>query len=94
VKAVENPAVAAPGGAGVQAARLVVDRGAEAVITGRLGPNAARVLEAAGVDTRRVDGLTAGEALEHFLAGELMPLATSGGPPPRDKGRGRGRRRG
>lgn len=91
VEAVENPAVAASGGAGIQAAQLVVDRGAGAVITGRLGPNAARVLEAAGIETRRVGGGTAGEALERFLAGKLPTLDVSAGPPRGGKGQGRGR---
>jgi predicted Fe-Mo cluster-binding NifX family protein len=96
VEALENPAVAAPGGAGIQAAQMVVDRGARAVITGRLGPNAARVLEAAGVDTFLVGGSTAGEALERYLAGQLTPLEASAGPPRggRGQGRGRGGRRG
>jgi predicted Fe-Mo cluster-binding NifX family protein len=91
VEALENPAVSAPGGAGIQAAQLVVDRGAKAVITGRLGPNAARVLESAGVDLLRVGGRTAGEALERFIAGKLSPLVASAGPPAGGKGRGRGR---
>jgi len=94
VEAVQNPAVTAPGGAGVQAAQMVVDRGAEAVITGRLGPNAARVLEAAGVDMRRADGGTAGEVLDRFLAGGLPSLAASAGPPGAGKGRVRAGRRG
>jgi len=91
VEPLANPALAAPGGAGVQAAQLVVDRGASAVITGRLGPNAARVLEAAGVDTRRIDGTTAAEVLDRFLAGELSSLDASAGPPRGGQGRGRGR---
>jgi predicted Fe-Mo cluster-binding NifX family protein len=95
-EAVKNPAIAASGGAGIQAAQLVVDRGAGAVITGRLGPNAARVLEAAGIETRRAGQGTAGEALERFLAGELPALDASAGPPRggRGQGRGQGRRRG
>ena len=91
VEALENPAAAASGGAGIQAAQLVVDRGAGAVITGRLGPNAARVLEAAGIEIRRLEGRTAGEALERFIAGELPPLNASAGPPRGGKGQGRGR---
>jgi predicted Fe-Mo cluster-binding NifX family protein len=94
VEALRNPAVAAPGGAGVQAAQLVVDRGAQAVITGRLGPNAARVLQAAGVDTFQVGGRTAGEALDRFVAGELSPLIASAGPPVGGRGQGRGQGRG
>lgn len=74
---VPNPAATASGGAGVQAARLVVDRGAQAVITGRVGPKAAQVLDAAGVALHRTQGARAGEVLEHYLAGQLEPLAVS-----------------
>lgn len=91
LEALENPAIAASGGAGIQAAQLVVDRGARAVITGRLGPNAARVLEAAGIEIRRAAGRTAGEVLERFFAGELSPLDVAAGPPGGDNGRGGGR---
>jgi predicted Fe-Mo cluster-binding NifX family protein len=94
VEALENPAIAAPGGAGIQAAQLVVDRGAQAVITGRLGPNAARVLEAAGIEIRLAEGRTAREVLDRFNAGELSPLNTSAGPPGGGRGRGQGRGRG
>ena len=91
LEALENPAIAASGGAGIQAAQLVVEHGARAVITGRLGPNAARVLEAAGIEIRRAAGRTAGEVLERFFAGELAPLDVSAGPPGGGKGQGRGR---
>ena len=45
----DNTAAASAGGAGIAAAQLVVDAGAEAVAAGEVGPNAMRVLEAAGV---------------------------------------------
>jgi predicted Fe-Mo cluster-binding NifX family protein len=37
------------GGAGIQAAQTVANRGVEAVITGQIGPNAVRVLNSAGI---------------------------------------------
>ena len=43
-EAVENPAVEAESGAGIQSAQLVVDRGVRHVITGRVGPKAMAVL--------------------------------------------------
>lgn len=46
---VANPAVDAQGGAGIQAARFVVDNGAGAVVTFRCGENAAAVFAAAGI---------------------------------------------
>jgi predicted Fe-Mo cluster-binding NifX family protein len=48
-EALENPAVMAPGGAGIQAAELISRMGAGAVITGNCSPNAYQVLSAAGI---------------------------------------------
>ena len=45
----ENPAAHSEGGAGIRAAQAVLDLGAEALVTPRLGENAANVLKAAGV---------------------------------------------
>jgi predicted Fe-Mo cluster-binding NifX family protein len=50
LEAIENPNVTAGGGAGVQAAQMVVSRGAEAVLTGNCGPNAYRTLSAADIE--------------------------------------------
>jgi predicted Fe-Mo cluster-binding NifX family protein len=44
-----NPNVEARGGAGIHSAQFVQEKGAQAVITGSCGPNAYRVLEAAGI---------------------------------------------
>ena len=48
-RAIPNPAVGASGGAGVQAAQLVVREGAEAILSGNLGPNAMGVIATAGI---------------------------------------------
>ena len=48
-EAIENPNVAAGGGAGVQSAQLMADKGAQAVLTGNCGPNAFQVFGAAGI---------------------------------------------
>ena len=48
-EALDNANAAAAGGAGIGSAKTVVDSGAEAVLTGNCGPNAERVLRAAGV---------------------------------------------
>jgi hypothetical protein len=47
-EAVENPYVSASGGAGIQAAQLVIQKNVEAVLTGSCGPNAFQ--EATGPD--------------------------------------------
>ena len=48
-EAIQNPNIAAMGGAGVQSAQLVVEKGANCVITGNCGPNAYSILGAAGI---------------------------------------------
>ena len=48
-EAVGNPAFVAGGGAGIQAAQLVVNKGSDVVITGNVGPNAFQALQAAGL---------------------------------------------
>lgn len=70
-EALENPAVMAPGGAGIQAAQAVVDRGAGAVITGNCGPNAYQVLSAAGIDVFVGASGSVREAVEAHRRGDL-----------------------
>ena len=52
---VENPAAAAPGGAGLQAAQFIVDQQATAVVTMRCGENAAQIFSAAEIKIYEAD---------------------------------------
>jgi predicted Fe-Mo cluster-binding NifX family protein len=70
-EAVENPAVGAAGGAGIQAAQFVVARGAQAVVTGNVGPNAFDVFGAAGISVYLFDGGMVRQAVEAYQAGQL-----------------------
>ncbi len=74
--AVDNrPNAGAGGGAGVQAGTVVVDQGAEAVITGNVGPNAHKVLAAAGIEIYQAgNGTTAREALRSLNTHELAAV--------------------
>jgi predicted Fe-Mo cluster-binding NifX family protein len=63
-EAVQNAQAEAAHGAGIQSAQLVVGRRAVAVLTGQVGPNAARVLEAAGIRVVASSHRTVREALE------------------------------
>lgn len=72
---IENPNVAAGGGAGVGTSQVVADRGAEAVLTGNCGPNAFRTLAAAGIKVCAGLTGTVREALEAFKIGELESVA-------------------
>jgi predicted Fe-Mo cluster-binding NifX family protein len=62
----ENEGLMAMGGAGVQAAQLVVQKGANALITGNLGPNAASALSASGIKVYLVPGGTVREVTEAY----------------------------
>jgi len=74
-EAVENPNLGAAGGAGIQSAQLVINRGVEVLITGQVGPNAFTTLQAGGV--KIVSGVTGQvkEVLEKYKKGELTSLA-------------------
>lgn len=71
-----NPALQSPGGAGVQAMQAVLQHGARAVIAPQLGPNAFRVLQAAGVPAYTLAGATVREVIAAFNAGSLVRLET------------------
>ena len=77
-EALRNEAVSAPGGAGVQASQTVVQRRPHAVIAPSLGPNAFRVIQAAGIPCFKLEGTTVREVVEAYNAGELAPLDTAG----------------
>jgi len=67
-------------GAGVQAAQDVVRLGAEAVITGNLGPKAADALRAGGVKVYRQTWGTVRDAIEQFKQGRLQEISDADAP--------------
>jgi len=91
-EAVPNPAMSAGGGAGIQAAQFVIERGAQAVLTGNVGPNAFNVFQAAGVPIYLVEEGTVREAVEAYKGGRLQ--AVSGANVQAHAGMGPGRGRG
>ncbi len=70
-EAVPNPNVSAGGGAGIGTAQMVVDRGAKAVLTGNVGPNAFGVLNQAGIAVYTGVGGTVRQAVEDFRASRM-----------------------
>ena len=65
----------ASGGAGVQAGSTVASQGAEAVITGNVGPNAHKVLAAANIAIYQAgNGVSARDALDALERGELTAV--------------------
>ncbi len=49
-EAVENPNMMLGGGAGIQSAQLMADKGVKCVLTGNCGPNAYQTLSAVGIE--------------------------------------------
>ena len=69
---VENQARQAMGGAGIQTGQMIAGRGVKAVITGNVGPNAFRVLAAAGVKVYSGVSDQVSDAVQKLKAGELQ----------------------
>jgi predicted Fe-Mo cluster-binding NifX family protein len=91
----DNPALSAPGGAGVQAAQFVIEHGAQAVLTGNVGPNAFGVFQAAHVPVFLLGNGTVRNALEAYKKGLLQSTGAANVAAHRGmKGGGRGRGRG
>ena len=70
-EAVPNPNSAIGGGAGIQSAALLTEKGVTVVLTGSCGPNALQVFEESGI--RVVTGVsgTVEQAVQQFTAGSL-----------------------
>ncbi len=75
-EAFENGSIAMGGGAGIQAAQFVASKGAKAVITGNVGPNAVQTLSAAGVETFVGQSGTVREAMERYTKGKINSTST------------------
>jgi predicted Fe-Mo cluster-binding NifX family protein len=65
----------APQGAGIQAAQAVARLGAEAVLTGHVGPKAFTTLQAANIAIYTGVSGTVEEAIAQFKSGRLKPAA-------------------
>jgi predicted Fe-Mo cluster-binding NifX family protein len=62
-------------GAGIQAARNVIEAGAQGLIAGNVGPKAFAALRAAGVNVYAAPGGSVAEAFEAFMAGRLQRVS-------------------
>jgi predicted Fe-Mo cluster-binding NifX family protein len=65
-EAQENPNTQLQGGAGIQSGQLMVSKGVNAVLTGKMGPNAQQVISAAGIDVITGASGTVKEAIEKY----------------------------
>jgi len=91
-----NAAVESGHGAGIEAGRTVAGMGAEAIITGDVGPNAHRTLQAAGIAVYSARGATVRDAVTALgegalpqLTGPSAPGHSGGGVPGSGGGAGR-----
>lgn len=65
-------------GAGIQAARMVADAGAEALITGQIGPKALQVLKHANIPVYYCGSGSMKEAVEACMNNLLKPISEDG----------------
>jgi predicted Fe-Mo cluster-binding NifX family protein len=98
---VENIHAERGSGAGIQAARLLIEKGVSVVLTGRCGPNASDTLAAAGVGIITGCSGTVRQAVERyaegsgeFLASGESASAAGAATPGGGRGMGRGAGRG
>ena len=68
-EAIENPNIAVGGGAGIQSAQLMAEKGVQTILAGNCGPNAFRTFGAAGIQVIVGISGVVREAVEQFKAG-------------------------
>lgn len=71
---IDNAAAMAGGGAGTRASQLIISKGAQAVLTGNIGPNAFAVLNAAGIQIYTGVSGTVRQAVDLYKAGKLAAV--------------------
>lgn len=93
-EAISNTSAGNPSGAGIAAAQEVANRGVDAVLSGRFGPNASQVLSQVGI--RMVTGAsgTVKQTVEAFKNGGLSEASSAPVGQGMGYGRGMGRGRG
>ena len=74
-KAIPNPSVEAPGGAGIQSAQLVANEGAETVITGNVGPNAFQTLSSLNIKVFTGATGTIKEVIQNYKEGKYKEMS-------------------
>lgn len=67
----DNSSAMAAGGAGISAAQTIADKDVQAVLTGNCGPNAFKVLSAAGIEVITGVSGTVNNAIESYRSGKL-----------------------
>ncbi|MGP8319567.1 MAG: NifB/NifX family molybdenum-iron cluster-binding protein [Methanosarcinaceae archaeon] len=73
-EAIENPNMSASGGAGIQSAQFIANKGVEVLITGSLGPNAFPILDASDIKVVSTSGGSVADAIDQYKNGTLKAL--------------------
>jgi predicted Fe-Mo cluster-binding NifX family protein len=71
---IDNSAAASAGGAGIKAAQMIVDNKAAALLTPRLGENAAEALKSAEIKIYKTKSASVKDNIDAFIAGNLSVL--------------------
>jgi len=71
---IDNSAATSPGGAGIKAAQILVDKKADIVITPRCGENAANVLISADIKIFKSNGSSIKGNIDAYVSGKLNLL--------------------
>ena len=76
-EALPNPNISLGGGAGIQSAQLMADKGVSVVLTGNCGPNAFKTFGAAGIQVITGVSGQVRQAVQQYTAGALPDTPTS-----------------
>ncbi|NEZ46698.1 diguanylate cyclase [Clostridium niameyense] len=87
LKVVKNEGAMSGGGAGIVAAQQLIDEKVDVIITGKLGPNAFKLVDAANIKAYSCEGISIKSVLEKYKNKELSKLDTAG---PEHNGMGNG----
>ena len=87
-EALENESGSLGGGAGIQSAQFIASKGVSVVITGNVGPNAMRTLEAAGIEVIIGVSGSVKDAIVSFQGGKFSPANQANVPGHYGKGSG------
>jgi len=74
-KAIQNPNMAATGGAGIQSAQLVANEKVEAVVTGNVGPNAFQTLSSLGLKVYTGAAGIIKEVVQQYKEGKFKEMS-------------------
>ena len=77
MKSISNEGTLSSGGAGIQAAQIVIKEDVNSVITGNIGPNAFSILQAAGIKVYIGAEGTVKDVIEQYKQGKLKETGSA-----------------